>query len=143
MLRYAYAYRQFLYGLYGSVGGFFARHAVLVNVHCLCYGNELVERSGSVVFHYYRQQQRVSHTVRYVEYCSERVSHSVNYAEANVRERHAGYVLRHRHAVACVGIGRFVYGCFEVAVYHFDSLYLEHVAHFPSAFGGKAFYCVG
>ena len=74
-----------------------------------------------------------------IKSCSQRVRHAMNHAQAYVRERHTGNVLRNSHSVARFHIRRFGNSRFQIAGDHFNCLDFKHVAHLPCAFCNQTF----
>ena len=143
MLRDTHLDRQCLHRLNSSLRSLFPAHAILVHIHCLGDIYIFGQSSRSIELHDDRQQQCISHTVRNIEDSSQRMSHTVNHAQAYIRERHTCNVLCHGHTVTGFRIGRLEDSGFQITGNHFDRLDLEHIAHFPSAFGYQPFDGVG
>ena len=143
MLRDTHLDRQCLHRLNSSLRSLFPAHAILVHIHRLGDIYIFGQSSRSIELHDDRQQQCISHTVRNIEDSSQRMSHTVNHAQAYIRERHTCNVLCHGHTVTGFRIGRLEDSGFQITGNHFDRLDLEHIAHFPSAFGDEAFDGVG
>ena len=128
---------QLANGLYGCLCCLLIAHACRVNIHCLGNLHVLVYGGRHVELHHRGQKQGICHTVGYVEDGAQRVCHAVYHAKTHVGEGHAGNVLCHGHAIACLCVLWFVHGSLQIACYHLYGLQFEHVAHFPCTLGDE------
>ena len=90
-------------------------------------------RRFGIILHHIGQQRGVRHTVRRIVEGAQRMRHRVYDPQPDIREAHAGNILRFGHTGAGRFVGTVFDGIAQMAGDQFDGLQFEHVAHGPCA----------